>query len=71
MEENNQTKNQIPLFTVIPANEKAKNYILMQAKTIDNLEEIIKRLKEENEGLKKRLSKYEIVEEILIFEDKL
>lgn len=53
-----QIKNQTPLFTIIPAKEEAKNYILMQSKTIDNLQEIIKRLQEESEELKQKVCKH-------------
>ncbi|CAG8542143.1 36825_t:CDS:10 [Gigaspora margarita] len=48
-----------PLFTIVPATEKAAEHISKLYKTIDNLEEIIKRLETENEDLKKKLGKYE------------
>ncbi|CFW93338.1 protein of unknown function [endosymbiont DhMRE of Dentiscutata heterogama] len=52
-----------PLFTIVPATEKAAEHISKLYKTIDNLEEIVKRLEAKNRNLQERLNKYEPIPE--------
>ncbi|RHZ36703.1 hypothetical protein [endosymbiont GvMRE of Glomus versiforme] len=48
-------------FTIIPATEKAKDYILELKKANEDLQDIVIQQEKEIENLKKKLSKYETI----------
>jgi hypothetical protein len=57
-----QIHQQIPFFTIIPATEKAKDYIIKLKQKNDDLQDIIIQLEVKIKNLEERLSKYEVIE---------
>lgn len=57
-----QNQQKFPIFTIIPATEKAKVYILKLKKQNEDLQDIIIQLENKIQTLEKRLSNYEAID---------